>query len=308
MRFQDMPYERIDFAKVQEEMGELIRELDAAKSGEEQFEVHKKYYALTDRVMTLMTIANIRFDIDTSDKFYEEEHKYYDEQGPVFSNLVLAYQKKLYESPYRAYLEEKIGPVAFKNMELAQKSMSEALIPLMQEENSLTMEYDKLIAGAKIDFDGRELNLSLLRPYLVNSDRNVRRQAWEKMSAFFLENEEQLDTIYDKLVKNRTAQARAMGYENYLELGYYRMNRNCYGKDEVEASAGRSRSISYPSQRNCMTAEDSVWVWRSSAISTSRYILRTATRHPPEPPKRSWLPDRRCTVSCLRRQRNFLIS
>lgn len=31
-----MPYERIDFAKVQEEMGELIRELDAAKSGEEQ--------------------------------------------------------------------------------------------------------------------------------------------------------------------------------------------------------------------------------------------------------------------------------
>ena len=235
MKFQDMPYERIDFAKVQEEMGELIRELDAAKSGEEQFEVHQKYYALTDRVMTLMTIANIRFDIDTSDKFYEEEHKYYDEQGPVFSNLVLAYQKKLYESPYRAYLEEKIGPVAFKNMELAQKSMSEALIPLMQEENSLTMEYDKLIAGAKIDFDGRELNLSLLRPYLVNSDRNVRRQAWEKMSAFFLENEEQLDTIYDKLVKNRTAQARTMGYENYLELGYYRMNRNCYGKDEVEA-------------------------------------------------------------------------
>lgn len=102
MKFQDMPYERIDFAKVQEEMGELIRELDAAKSGEEQFEVHQKYYALTDRVMTLMTIANIRFDIDTSDKFYEEEHKYYDEQGPVFSNLVLAYQKKLYESPLQS--------------------------------------------------------------------------------------------------------------------------------------------------------------------------------------------------------------
>ena len=32
MRFEDMPYERIDFAKVQEEMGELIRELDAVRS------------------------------------------------------------------------------------------------------------------------------------------------------------------------------------------------------------------------------------------------------------------------------------
>ena len=79
------------------------------------------------------------------------------------------------------------------------------------------MEYDKIIAGAKIDFDGKELNLSLLRPYLVSKDRKVRFEAWEKMADFFAENEKKLDEIYDKLVKNRTAQAREMGYENYLE-------------------------------------------------------------------------------------------
>lgn len=234
MKFQDMPYERVDFTEVDKEFKELMEELDRAHSGEEQFEVHKKYYALTDRVSTMMTIAQIRFDIDTTDEFYEAEHKYYDEQAPVFNNLVVAYQKKLFESPYRAYLEEKIGPVAFKNMEIAQKAFDEKLIPLMQEENSLTMEYDKIIAGAKIDFDGKELNLSLLRPYLVSKDRKVRFEAWEKMADFFAENEQKLDEIYDKLVKNRTAQAREMGYENYLELGYYRMNRNCYGKEEVE--------------------------------------------------------------------------
>ena len=235
MKFQDMPYERVDFTKVEAEMKELMKEFDDAKSGEEQFAVHQKYYALTDKVSTLMTIAQIRFDIDTSDAFYEEEHKYYDEQGPVFSNLVLAYQKKLYESPYRAYLEEKIGPVAFKNMELAQKSMSEELIPLMQEENNLTMEYNKLIASAKIQFDGKELNLSLLNPYLTHADRQVRKKAWKELSNFFAQNAGKLDEIYDKLVKNRTLQAKTMGYENYLELGYYRMNRNCYGKEEVEA-------------------------------------------------------------------------
>lgn len=235
MKFQDMPYERVDFTKVEEEMKELMREFDAAGSGEEQFAVHQKYYALTDRVSTLMTIAQIRFDIDTSDEFYDKEHQYYDEKGPVYSNLVLAYQKKVFESPYRDYLEEKIGPVAFKNMELAQKAMDEKLIPLMQEENNLTMEYDKLIAGAKITFDGKELNLSLLRPYLVSPDRTVRAQAWEKMSDFFSQNAQKLDEIYDRLVKNRTLQAKEMGYENYLELGYYRMNRNCYGKEEVEA-------------------------------------------------------------------------
>ena len=43
--------------------------------------------------------------------------------------------------------------MAFKNMEIAQKAMDEKLIPLMQEENALVMEYNQLIAGAKIDYN-----------------------------------------------------------------------------------------------------------------------------------------------------------
>ena len=235
MKFKEMPYERIDFDEVQKELKELMEAFDAAKSGEEQFAIHQKYYKLTGRVDSMYTIANIRFDIDTADAFYEKEHEYYDEKMPEHSNVLLAYQKKLYESPFRDYLEKKIGPVAFKNMEIAQKAMDEKLIPLMQEENALTMEYDKLIASAKINFDGKELNLSLMRPYLIHQDRSVRAAAWKEYSAFFEANADKLDEIYDKLVKNRTAQAKKMGYDNYLELGYYRMGRNCYGRKEVEA-------------------------------------------------------------------------
>ena len=246
MKFQDMPYKRVDFDKVKEEFGALMESFDKAKSGEEQFAVHQEYYELINRVSTQMTIAKIRFDIDTSDEFYNKEHEYYDEMEPVLNNLIVAYQKKVYDSPYRAYLEEKIGPVAFKNMELAQKSMDEKIIPLMQEEITLVMEYNKVIAGAKIAFDGKELNLSLLRPYLVHNDRSIRQEAWNKMDAFFCENEEKLDEIYDKLVKNRTEQARKLGYENYLELGYYRMNRNCYGKEEVENFRRQVKEVLVP--------------------------------------------------------------
>ncbi len=235
MKFKDMPYERVDFEKVEREMKALMEEFDAAKSGEEQFAVHQKYYKLTDEVGTAMTIAHIRFDADTSDEFYSKENEFYNEKKPILKNLMLEYEKKLYASAYRPYLEEKIGPVAFKNMEIAQKAMDEKLIPLMQEENALVLEYNKIIAGAKIEFDGKELNLSLLRPYRVSPDRSVRKAAWKKTSEFYQENAEKLDEIFDKLVKNRTAQARELGYDNYLQLGYYRMNRNCYGQKEVEA-------------------------------------------------------------------------
>lgn len=235
MKFKDMPYERVDIKATEEEMKQLMAEFDAAESGEAQFEVHKKYYSLGDRISTLMTIAYIRHDVDTTDAFYDAEQTYYDEIAPMISNLTTAYQKKMYESPYRAYLEEKIGPVAFKNMELNLKSFDEKLIPLMQEENALTSEYDKLIASAKIDWEGETLNLSLMRPYQTNVDRGIREKAWKKVAAFFEENADKLDELYDKLVKNRDAQAKAMGYKNYLELGYYRMQRNCYGQADVES-------------------------------------------------------------------------
>ena len=233
MKFQDMPYSRVDIDKLASEFKSLEEALDRAASGEEQFEVHKKYYELTNHAATNMTIAEIRHDINMTDEFYSAEQDYYDEKRPVYSNMIVSYQKKLYNSPYRAYLEEKIGPVAFKNIELAMKSVDEKIVPLMQEENQLNSRYNKLLATAKINWNGEELNLSLMNPYLHNSDRNVRIEAYKKYTEFFANNKEELDDIYDKLVKNRTAQANALGYDNYLPLGYARMNRNCYDRNDV---------------------------------------------------------------------------
>lgn len=125
------------------------------------------------------------------------------------------------------------------------------------------------------------------------------------MSAFFLGNEEQLDTIYDKLVKNRTAQARAMGYENYLELGYYRMNRNCYGKDEVEAFRQQIKEYFVPFAEKLHDRRRRRLELEKLSYIDEQVYFRTATRRPPAPRKRSWQQARRCTVSCPRRLRNF---
>ena len=234
MKFEDMPYKRVEYEETEKEYRKIIEDFRKAGSGEEQFKVHERYYALNDRIGTMMTIAHIRHDIDTTDGFYGEEKEYYDEIQPKLANLTLEYQQEMYHSPYRPFLEEKIGKVAFKNMELQLKSFDEKLIPLKQEENALTTKYDKLIAGAEIEWEGDILNLSLMRPYLTSSDRSVRKKAYEKYSAFFASVADELDEIYDKLVKNRTEQAKQMGYENYVELGYYRMNRNCYDKTMVD--------------------------------------------------------------------------
>ncbi len=233
VKFADMPYERVNMKEVSERFAALTKELDAAKSGEEAFAVHQKYYEVTGHAQTMMEIAMIRHDIDTTDEFYSAEQDFYDANMPTYQKLVVDYQKKLYESPFRAQLEQRIGKVAFKNIELAMKSVDTKILPLMQEENAIQTEYNKVLATAKIDWNGETLNLSLMNPYLHNVDRAVRKAAWEKYTEFFVNNKEQLDDIYDRLVKNRTKQGEAMGYTNYLPLGYARMQRNCYGREDI---------------------------------------------------------------------------
>lgn len=246
MKFCDMPYERIDFEKVKEELLGLMEAFKMAKSAQEQFEIHKKYYRLSDKVSTQVTLASIRHSMDTTDAFYEKEKAYYDEQVPAYSNLSVEYLKLLYHSLYREELEQIIGPVAFKNMELSFRSVSEAVIPLMQEENALVTEYEKLLASAKIDWDGETLNLSLLGPYLKHKDPEVRRKAYEKQNAFFMSIEDRLDELYDKLVKNRTLQAKELGFETYTELGYLRMQRNSYQREQVENLRRQVKEVFVP--------------------------------------------------------------
>ena len=233
MKFSEMPYERIDMDQVEKKFKDIIERTKNAKSGEEQFAIHKEYYALNDDIQTNMTLAYIRHDIDTTDEFYEKEQNFYDEVMPIINNYETTYGKILYESPYREYLESKIGKVPFKNIELSLKAFDEKLIPLMQEENALVSRYDKLIATAKIPFDGEVYNLSLMGKFQRSSDREVRRRAWKAVSDYFLSVTDEIDEIYDKMVKNRTEQAKMLGYENYIELAYYRMGRNCYDKDMV---------------------------------------------------------------------------
>ena len=103
--------------------------------------------------------------------------------------------KILYESPYRAYMETKIGKVAFKNIEISLKSFDEKLIPLMQEENALVSRYNKITATAEIPFEGEIYNLSLMRKFQTSSDREVRRKAWKAVSEYFQSVTDELDEI-----------------------------------------------------------------------------------------------------------------
>jgi oligoendopeptidase, M3 family len=228
-----LPYERIKIEDFQKEALEIVKEFNEAKDGEEQFLVHKKYYNLMTKVRTAMILAGMRHNGDVSNKFYEEEQDYYDEIAPKIESFEVKYQKLLFNSKYRSFLEKKIGEVPFKDIEIKLKAFDDVLISLKQEENTLVSRYNKLIDQINVEFRGEKVSLSLLGKYLKSKDRATRIEAAKARSEKLLTIKDQLDEIYDKLVANRNEQANAMKYDKFVELGYYNMQRNSYDKNDV---------------------------------------------------------------------------
>lgn len=235
MKFFQMPYMRPDLNEIEQKYAQITEQFSKCQSAEEQYRMILEHEKLSGNFQTMATIAYIRNSINTTDQFYEAEMAFFDGNSPIVENYKQKFYKAVEKSQFKKELEQYVGKIFFTNIELALKSFSPAVIDLQKKENALVTEYEKLLASAKIDFEGQTLNLSEIQKYTISPDRNVRKDAWTKASGFFIANSNRLDEIYDELVKNRTEQAKRLGYENYVQLGYDRLGRNCYGPKEVKA-------------------------------------------------------------------------
>lgn len=229
-----MEYKRPDVDKMIATYRQITEQFPNCKNAKEQMACILEHESLMKSYQTMSTLAHIHNSINTADEFYEKEKAFYNEKSPVIQEYQQAFLQVVYDSRFRNELEKQLGKLFFDNIKIALRAFSPEIIPLLQEENELITAYQKLLASAEIHFDGKVLNLSTITPYVQSSDRKIRKQAWEKSAAFFEENQEKLDEIYDKLIKNRDQQARKLGYSNYIQLGYDRLGRNCYRPDDVK--------------------------------------------------------------------------
>ena len=235
MKFSEMPYSRPDMEMLATATTETLAAMKAAPDAAGQIAAYDAFEKKIQTAGTMQQIAYIRHTINTKDEFYNAENDYMDEIGPKLQELTHQVNTALLESPYRAELEKHYGALMFKNLEIAARSFSPAIVELMQEENKLVSEYQNLYASATVEFDGKTMPLPLLGPYKQDPDRAVRKAAYEADAKFFDSHREELDTLDDKLVQVRDAQAKKMGLPNYIPLGYDRMGRNCYTAKDVAA-------------------------------------------------------------------------
>ena len=233
MKVSELPYRRVTLEEVKAVMEEVIPRIRNAKSAEEILAARKEYLKLLLEYVTNAGLAEMRYTLNTVDPFYVAENEYYDEIGPEVENYRVDYAAALLESPFRPELEKRLSPVLFRSMEVSRKAMSAEIIEDMVEENKLVREYSDLMAGMEFVFRGETMPRAMLMKYAKDEDRQTRRECYEVLGRGLEAHKAELDDIFDRMVHVRDRMARKMGYRNFVELGYYRMERLCYDEDKV---------------------------------------------------------------------------
>ncbi|MDQ0344663.1 M3 family oligoendopeptidase [Lederbergia wuyishanensis] len=233
VKFEDYQYKRLNIKEIEAAFQTELEKFKNAVDVEEQSQAIHKINEIRNEIGTMFNICHIRHTIDTNDEFYKNENDYMDEISPVIEGFISNYYEALISSKFRDELESKWGKQLFDLAECQLKTFSPDIIPLLQKENKLTSEYTKLVASAKIMFEGEERTLAMIDPFMESKDREMRKQASDAKFGFFAEHEEEFDRIYDELVKIRTEIAKKLGYSNFVELAYYRMSRTDYNAEMV---------------------------------------------------------------------------
>ncbi|MCI9032400.1 MAG: M3 family oligoendopeptidase [Clostridia bacterium] len=231
----DLKYERFcleDFKAIVEPQ---IAAAERAETFDELMSAREKVNAASSKFATMSALANARYTLDTRNEYYVGEVEYYDNVAPVANELLSRFGKTMLADKFKDKLSETLSPALVKSLENQQKAVSPKIIEDKQKEAGIVMEYSKLMSTMPFEFRGKTLPLSVVRGYLSDNDRTVRKDAAFSIGRGLEKHRDELDDIFDRLVKVRDGMGKKLGYDNFVALGYLNMDRKDYGKSDVEA-------------------------------------------------------------------------
>ena len=233
MKFNEMTYTRPDIGALLARCKELAAKAAAAPDGDALVRLYYEQSEAFAEYNTAANLANIHYTCDTRDAYWKAEQDFFDANGPAVTNASVEISRAFLANPHVDVLTAKFGTTCVAGMKNAVLGMDDRTVELQQQFNALVSRYQQIYGGALVELDGKQLTIPQLGPYKEDLDPAVRRAAYEAEAGYFDAHRAELDELYGQIVQNLNAQARVMGYHDYSELSYVRMNRIGYGPEEI---------------------------------------------------------------------------
>lgn len=188
-------------------------------------------------------LASIAYATDTADPAKEAAHlRFSGEIGPQQEEEQVRLAARLLDSGYtRPDLTTTLR--RFQN----QRDLFRAEnVPLEQEFHQLNAKYSKLTGGFTAPWDGQDLPLPRLSPFLLSPDRAVRERAYRLREAPYIAHQAELDEIFDRQYALRQQLARNAGFANYRDYAHQAKDRFDYTPADCAAFADAVEQVVVP--------------------------------------------------------------
>ncbi len=178
-----------------------------------------------DRLDEVGTRLSIAKDVNTADKEAEQRFNRFLED--IFPKSAEAEQKLKTK-----LLECGLKPAGFerslRRMQADAALFREANLPLQVEDAKLSTEYGKITGSQTVEWEGKEVTVTQLRPVLMETDRARREKAWRLSAERQLKDRDALNDLWQKFMKLRLQMAANAGFPDYRSFRWQEMHRFDY--------------------------------------------------------------------------------
>lgn len=187
---------------------------------------------LTERYARL----NLAVTVDTTDAQAESQYNHYLD---VIRPHVQAAEQALKEKLLASGIEPAGFEMALRKMRAEANIFCAKNLPLLAQENKLGSEYNRIIGGQSVRWEGEDLTIQQLRRHLQNPQRATRERAWRMAAQRQLEDRPAIDALWQRAVALRQEMAAnagftdsATGRPDYRALRWQQMLRLDYTPDD----------------------------------------------------------------------------
>ena len=171
----------------------------------------------------------IKMSCDTANEQLVKDFQYFaTEIEPKIAPIANELNKKLVESTFIDELDQQKYFVYLRGVRKALELFREENIPLFTELQVKQQQYQGITGAMSVTINEQEYTLEQASNFLKDTDRSVRETAWKTIQKRRLVDKDQLNILFDELVKLRHQVSLNAGFENYRDYMFQALGRFDY--------------------------------------------------------------------------------
>jgi oligoendopeptidase F len=197
--------------------------------------------SLVDEVNTYFTIATT---VNTAD---EEAERGYTAYLDTIQPQALAAEQRMREKLLASDLEAPEGfAVPLRKLRAEADLYREANAPVLSELRKLVLEYEKIAGARMVQWEGQELPLPQVYPFLLDTDRGIRERAWRAMREREALDTPALTNLWRRMMRQRRQLAVNASLPSYREYRWRQLFRFDYTTDDAKRFQDAIAEVAVP--------------------------------------------------------------